>query len=217
MRPATRRPPCQRPGATASAFAGIVHRGPASAPPLIPVNAPSRQAGKTAYLFHENAGPLMSRGPAQMGDRTMSQPDQSYRPDEPPMSRGDWREARRRERHARRAERHAGMSGFAGPWLGGVVLVILGVGLLLQNIGYELPQRWWALLLLLPAVGSLVAAIRSYRVSGGTPDTIGALVGGAIFTALALALFFGVNWGIFWPLILVLLGIGLLLRSYWPR
>ena len=147
----------------------------------------------------------------------MSQADQSPPPDLPPPPLGDWREQRRRERRQRRAARHPGWGGVGGPWIGGLVLVILGIGLMLRNLGYQLPERWWALLLLLPAVGSLVAAIRSYRVSGSTPDTIGALAGGAIFTLLALALFFGVNWGIFWPLILVLLGVGLLLRSYWPR
>lgn len=148
----------------------------------------------------------------------MSQPENSPPPgDAPnagrPASRGDWREQRRQERRERRDARHAGY----GPPIGALVLVILGGGLLLQNLGYPMPERWWALLLLLPAVAALVGAIRAYRASGTTPDTIMALASGAIFTLLALALFFGVDWGIFWPLVLVLLGLGLLLRTYWPR
>lgn len=135
----------------------------------------------------------------------------------PISSNGNWRDQRRKERQERQAARHSSWNGWAGPSLGGVVLIILGVGLLLQNIGYHLPERWWALLLLLPAVGSLVAAIRSYRVRGASPDSVGALVGGAVFTALALALFLGVDWGIFWPVVIVLLGASLLIRSYWPH
>ena len=94
---------------------------------------------------------------------------------------------------------------------------MLGGGLLLENIGYHLPERWWALLLLLPAVASLVAALRNYRESGPAPETIAELVGGALFTILAPALFFGVNWGIFWPLVILLIGVSILARSHWPR
>ncbi len=132
----------------------------------------------------------------------MSQPDQpTGSPSSSLPPSGDWREQRRRERHERRAARHAGWGGFAGPWLGGLVLVVLGVALLLQNVGYQLPERWWALLLLLPAVVVRVTAIRACRSAGSTPDTIAAGAGGAIVTRLAQALFFGVNWGIFWPLL----------------
>jgi hypothetical protein len=148
----------------------------------------------------------------------MSQPDQPSAPSSPPPPPGsDWRSQRRRERHERRAARRGEWGGWAGPSLGGLVLVILGVGLLLQNFGYQLPERWWALLLLVPAVASLVAALRSYRERGAAPDTIAALVGGGIFTLLALALFFGVDWGIFWPVVLILIGLSILVRGYWPR
>ena len=147
----------------------------------------------------------------------MTQPDAQPAASPPPE---DWRELRRRDRHARRAARRAAMGaggGWVGPSVGGLVILILGIGLLLQNVGYRLPERWWALLLLLPAVGSLVAALRVYRTTGASGDTIGALLGGAIFTVLALALFFGVDWGIFWPIILIAVGGGIVLRSAWPR
>ncbi|MDR3474881.1 MAG: hypothetical protein P4M09_24790 [Devosia sp.] len=149
----------------------------------------------------------------------MSQPDQpSASPSPPPPPPlGDWREQRRRERHLRRAARRAEWGGWAGPPLGGLILIILGGALLLQNVGYQLPERWWALLLLVPAVASLVAALRNYRERGGAPDTIAELVGGAIFTLLALALFFGLDWGVFWPVVLILIGAGVLVRGYWPR
>lgn len=134
-----------------------------------------------------------------------------------PPPRSDWRTQRHTERMARRAARREGRASWAGPPLAAIILIVIGAGLLMQNFGFNLPERWWALLLLLPAIGSLVTAIRSYRAEGGTPDVIGALVGAIIFTALAFALFLGLDWGIFWPVILIALGVGLLARAYWPR
>jgi hypothetical protein len=136
----------------------------------------------------------------------MSSPDQ---PSAPRLSR---REARREQRAARRDM----MYGWAGPSIGGVVLVVLGLVLLGRNMGLEVPDRWWALLLLIPAIGSLVAAIRSWRGGGSGTETLVGLVAAAIFTVLALALFFGVEWGALWPVVLILVGGGLIFRS-WQR
>ncbi len=145
----------------------------------------------------------------------MSQPDASSTA--PPPPQGDWRDQRRQQRMARRAERHAAGGGWAGLPIGGLFLLILGIGFLLQKAGYQLPERWWALLLLVPAVASLVGALRAYQARSGGPDAVGGVVGGAIFTAVALALFFGVDWGLFWPITLIVLGVLILGRDYWPR
>jgi hypothetical protein len=98
-----------------------------------------------------------------------------------------------------------------------VILIVLGAGFLLRNMGYDLPERWWTLLLLVPAAASLGAAIGSYRAAGATPEAIGELFGGVIFTMLALALYFGVDWGMFWPVVLIIAGAGILIRGYWRR
>lgn len=124
--------------------------------------------------------------------------------------------SRREARRARRDARRDLMHGWAGPSIGGVLLVVLGLVLLGQNFGLEMPDRWWALLLLIPAIASLVGAIRVYREGGGGNEALFGIIGAAIFTILALALFFGVDWGIFWPLVLVLIGAGLIFRS-WQR
>jgi hypothetical protein len=119
-------------------------------------------------------------------------------------------------REARRAARRELVHGWAGPSIGGVVLVVLGLVLLGQNMGLQVPQRWWALLLLIPAIGSLVAAIRAYRGGEDGRDALFGLIAAVIFTVLALALFFGVEWGILWPVALILVGAGLIFRS-WRR
>ena len=82
--------------------------------------------------------------------------------------RSDWREMRRAERRQRREGR--GDHGWGGPWIGGVVLIVLGVLFLMQNFGWQLPKNWWAAFILIPALGSLMAARRSYETNGGALD-----------------------------------------------
>jgi hypothetical protein len=103
--------------------------------------------------------------------------------------------------------------------VGAIVLILIGALLLAENFGLKLPERWWALFLLIPATGALVAAIRHYRDDGNTVsgEVIGSLVSAAIFLALGLAFFFGFAWGNFWPALLIAIGLGILARDYWPR
>lgn len=134
----------------------------------------------------------------------------------PPEPANDWRAGRRAEREARRDEHR---SRWGGAPVGAIVLILIGGLLLAQNFGLELPARWWALFLLIPAAGGLVAAIRHYRASGDSIDgeVIGSLVSAIIFLVLALAFFFGFAWGAFWPALLIVIGLGILARDYLPR
>jgi hypothetical protein len=124
---------------------------------------------------------------------------------------GDWREQRDREREERREH------GWGGPWIGGVILIVLGVVFLLQNFGWQLPKNWWAAFILIPAAGSLMAARRNYEANGGrlTGGVIGPGVAGIVFVVMAVALFLGVEWGAFWPIILILVGGGIMARTMW--
>ncbi len=140
----------------------------------------------------------------------------SQDPELPPEPANDWRAGRRAERDARRAERR---SRWGGAPIGAIVLILVGALLLAQNFGLELPARWWALFLLIPAIGAVVAAIRNYRDSGNTisGEVIGSLVSASIFLALSLAFFFGFAWGSFWPALLIVIGLGILARDYLPK
>lgn len=140
----------------------------------------------------------------------------SQDPELPPEPASDWRAGRRAARDARRDERR---SQWGGAPIGAIVLILIGVLLLAQNFGLELPARWWALFLLIPATGALVAAVRHYRDSGDelTGEVIGSLISAAIFLVLTLAFFFGFAWGIFWPVLLIAIGLGILARDYLPR
>lgn len=124
----------------------------------------------------------------------------------------DWRELRRQERAARRANRDA----YGYGWIGGVVLILLGGIFLLQNTGMiESFDNWWALFILIPAVGSFVNAWRLYQQADNqwAPAATGALTGGLILTGIAAMFLFGLDLGKWWPLFLIAGGIATLLGA----
>lgn len=131
---------------------------------------------------------------------------------------GDWREQRRAEKHARRDAWRNGRHEWAGMPVGGVIIIAVGVIFLAGNFGLRLPQNWWAIFVLLPAAAGLVSAARFYRVDGAlTSRVVGSATGGVLLLAVALALFLGVNWGMFWPVLLIIVGGGIVARGYWRR
>jgi hypothetical protein len=144
-------------------------------------------------------------------------------PDKPPednQSRsdfGDWRDERRRWREERRAARGGGPS-WGVPWVGGAVLIALGIVFLLQNLGLFYLNNWWALFILIPAFGAFASAWRIYQAAGGhlVAPARGSLFGGLVFTLIALIFLFGLNWGLLWPIILILIGAGALLNALLP-
>jgi hypothetical protein len=104
-----------------------------------------------------------------------------------------------------------------GPWLGGVILIVLGVIFLLQNFGYPLPENWWAVFILIPAAAAFSSAWSLYERAGRriTAGVRGAAIGGTILTVLAAVFFFGVDFGKFWPVILIALGVAAIAGGFW--
>jgi LiaF transmembrane domain len=138
--------------------------------------------------------------------------DPSERPQEPGP---DWRALRRAERHQRRRERRGSDWGAGGAWIGGVILVGLGLLFLLRNYGVPMPDHWWAFFILLPAFAAFAAAWRLYGRDGAvTPAVIGPAIGGLVLTVLAISFLAGFEWGKLWPVILIVLGIGVLIGGF---
>ena len=124
----------------------------------------------------------------------------------------DRHEQRRRERELRRQAR---WSRRGGGWFGGAVLILLGIIMLMQNAGIFHSQNWWALFILLPAFGAFAAAWDRYQESGGRLNAAvrGSLFGGLILTLVTFAFLFNVNGVLFWPALLILAGLGLLVNA----
>jgi hypothetical protein len=170
------------------------------------------------------AGPGTNNIVLTTGDTPMSDPDPTTSSADTnsaeSSSKAQWRDQRRADKHARRESmrewRHHG--GWGGPPIGGIVLLVVGVLFLLGTFGFHLPPHWWALLIMIPAVSLLVAAIRFYRVEGTTGRVVGPAIGGFVLLALSLSLFFGFHGGFFWSVILIAVGAALIARrSWWMR
>ena len=145
------------------------------------------------------------------------------RPPEPPPAYSDWREQRRAERqafHAQkaawRAQRHA--AGYpGGAWIGGVILVVLGIIFLLQNVSGLHLENWWALFILIPALGSLWSAWNTYQFNGRlTTGARSSAIFGIALILLTGAFLFNISLSIYWPMALILVGILLLVNALLP-
>ena len=93
----------------------------------------------------------------------------------------------------------------------GGVLILIGVVVLLQNLlDWELPN-WWALFFLLPAVSALARAWDSYRTEMRLSAAVrGPLVSGLALVLVAVIFLFGLSWGTWWPVFVIIFGVGIL-------
>jgi hypothetical protein len=112
-------------------------------------------------------------------------------------------------------ERDGPGSGQIYAWIGGLVLVLLGVLFLLQNMGVvAVTGNWWAFAILIPAVVSAATAVAQYRRAGNrlTAPVRGSATGALVFTAVALIFLFDLDWGTWWPVFVIIAGISVLLN-----
>lgn len=102
-------------------------------------------------------------------------------------------------------------------WVGGAILIGLGILFLLNNLDMFYLENWWALFILLPAVGAFATAWRTYRQDQHLSASARAnLVGGTILTLVAAMFLFNLDWMIFGPLLLILAGVGLAINALLP-
>jgi len=147
-----------------------------------------------------------------MNDNTPDRDSTNRQTQPETLDRYERRRRRRAERRAARGTR------YGGAWVGGAILILLGIVFLLQNLGSLSLNNWWALFILLPALGALGAAWRTYQSAGGhlTATARGSLIGGLVLTMITAAFLFDLNWGILAPVLIVLAGIGLLINAFLP-
>ena len=120
--------------------------------------------------------------------------------------------ARRQRREARRAA--LGAPGRGSTWVTGLIMILLGVAFLLRTTGnFFFPlNNWWALFILIPAIGAFDTAIRLYQHAGNqlTSPALGSLLVGLVLTFVTASFLFNLNWSLFGPILLILAGIGIL-------
>jgi len=130
--------------------------------------------------------------------------------DNEPLDRQEARRQRREER------RELGGS----TWIAGVILVVLGGIFLVRNTGILNFSftNWWALFILIPALGSLDKAFRAYRNAGNQLTTLArnSFFVGLFLTFLCASFLFSFNWSLFGPILLILLGAGVLVKAMIP-
>ncbi len=99
-------------------------------------------------------------------------------------------------------------------WVGGAVLILLGAVFLLQNFDLIRLHNWWALFILIPALANFATAYNLYRRDGRLTGAVyGALTGGLILLLVASVFLLGFDWGMVWPVFLILIGLGILVST----
>jgi len=104
-------------------------------------------------------------------------------------------------------------------WIVGGVLILVGIVFIVRNVtGLEL-HNWWALFILIPALGSLATAWQMFEKNGRrfTAASRGPLIGGVVLLAIAAIFLFSLDWAIAWPFLLILGGGALLVTSLQKR
>jgi hypothetical protein len=141
-----------------------------------------------------------------MSEQTPYQPQESGdTANQPPA---DWREERREAR--RDNSRSSG-------WIWGIILILLGTIFLLDTAGILRLENWWAVFILIPALGSFKNAYDNYHTHGRlTSEARGSVLGGVILTFVAAIFLFGLSFGALWPVLLVLAGAALLVNALLP-
>lgn len=167
--------------------------------------------------FTEGSQPIPSAEPTSPPETSRGSGLSGASSSAPPSTHRDLREQRRAERRARREARWQRRAGRHSGWIGGAVLVLLGVVFLLQNMGISFLANWWALFILIPAFGAYVGAWDSYADNGRlTRGGAGALTVGALLTILAVVFLLGLDIGLFWPVLLIAGGLALLATGLLP-
>lgn len=97
---------------------------------------------------------------------------------------------------------------------GALILIGLGVYFLLQQLGILSLQNWWALFILIPVFGAAGSAFAIWNRAGRlTYAGWTTLYGGAFPLAVALIFLLELDWGDYWPVFIILGGLGSLLNS----
>ena len=101
----------------------------------------------------------------------------------------------------------------------GLVVIAIGVAFLLWNCGLRLPfmhyQNWWALFILVGAVGPLSYALRRYREKRKFDGMImHSLLSAVAIVVVALMFLLNLDWTRWWPVFIIIGGLYMLVNHW---
>ena len=103
-------------------------------------------------------------------------------------------------------------------WVG-VVLILVGAVFLAQQFGSFSLDNWWALFILIPAFSAFASAITMWRKDKKFHVGVWSTLYGGLFPLLvALMFLFELEWGLYWPVFVIVPGIGMMISGLpFPR
>lgn len=100
-----------------------------------------------------------------------------------------------------------------------IVLILVGILFLFQQFSDFSFENWWALFILIPTVSSFTTAINIWQRNGYFSFAVWSTFFGGLFPLLVAVMFlFNLDWGVYWPLFVILPGIGMTISGLpFPR
>ena len=100
-------------------------------------------------------------------------------------------------------------------WIAGGVLILIGIVFIVQNVAGITLNNWWALFILIPAIGLLVTTYQTWIKNDRrfTATSRGPLIGALALLGVTAVFLFNLDWGRVWPFFLILAGLAMLLSS----
>lgn len=102
----------------------------------------------------------------------------------------------------------------SGTWALGLAIVLVGGVLLARNLGVDFfflhLDNWWALFILVAAVGPLQQAYVIYRREGWSMSVANSLVSAAFILAIALIFLLDLSFFTWWPIFVILGGLSMM-------
>jgi hypothetical protein len=96
----------------------------------------------------------------------------------------------------------------------GIAIVFIGLILLAKNLGYEFfflnYNNWWAVFILVAAVGPLTSAFSHYQKSGFGYSVANHLVSAGAIIFIALLFLLDLRWQLWWPMFIIIGGLYLI-------
>ncbi len=98
-------------------------------------------------------------------------------------------------------------------WVG-MMLILLGIVFFAQRLGSFTLRNWWALFILIPALSAFATAFTMWRKDGKFHFGVWSTLYGGLFPLLVAGMFlFDLDWGVYWPLFIILPGFGTMLSG----